>query len=77
MPLAVQLNEQIIKEQISNGVRYSQRNSSGFGYSADVLPNTDNCKTKVQMFGVSYFWKTFVFGKVDSAIKGENPSCPM
>ncbi|MCW9058875.1 MAG: hypothetical protein OQL11_08390 [Gammaproteobacteria bacterium] len=66
---------QVINEELPNGNRYSVRNFVGFGYSADVIDGTENCKTTVNMYAVSGFWKN-TFSAVDLAIKGGEPKCP-
>ncbi len=67
---------QVIQEKLKNGMRYSFRTFSGFGYSANVFPEMEGCKTKVVMYGASSFWRS-MFERVNQKIQGQDPSCPL
>ena len=65
----------VIKEDIAdNKTRYSVGNKLGYGFSAEMESNADDCQTKMTLYGVTEFWKRF-FAKVDSAAQGGQPGC--
>ena len=65
----------LIQENIKGGSRLSLSNFFGTGYSVEIIKGSDSCNAEVNMYAVSFFWKS-TFKLIDRAAKGEYIKCP-
>ncbi len=76
VPVPIRADFQVIQEQLLSGKRYSVRNFVGYGFATEVKPALRDCKTVVNMFGISSFWRKH-FAPVDAAARGRQSQCPL
>lgn len=75
-PVPIKADFQVIQEQLLSGKRYSVRNFVGYGFAADVTPALRDCKTVINLYGISSFWRKH-FAPVDAAARGQQAQCPL
>lgn len=74
IPVPMTSEVQVIEEAAGESKRYSVRSKYGIGISVDITPNTENCKTRVDMYALRSHLRE-KFKRIDDAINDKNPGC--
>ncbi len=74
--MPMKLEFYVVGESIPGGKRYSVGNKHGYGFTAEVINESDACETKLAMYAVTRFWRK-VFVQTDLAARGEKAECTL
>lgn len=74
IPMPSTTKYQVVEESKDNSTRLSVRSEYGFGISVVIKPNTNNCRTEVNMYALRSHLRE-KFDRIDDAVNDKNPEC--
>ena len=75
MIIPMTIHQEVVKERLPYGNRYSVKNKLGYAFTAEVVPNIQGCNTFVKAYAYSNGWQRHL-KPLDDAVKGNPANCP-
>jgi len=70
------IHQEVVKEPLPYGNRYSVKSKLGYAFTAEVVPNIQGCKSFVKAYAYANTWKRHL-KPLDDAVRGNPNNCPM
>ena len=73
--IPLRIKQDIVKESLPYGTRYSVKGPQAVTLTAEVIPNVQGCNTFIKTYAFAGFWDRH-FTPLDNAVEGRPILCP-